>query len=99
MITTQNVIEWSKPHPSGIEDARQTRIYNDNIEVSIVGGGKGLYGDFEDNFEIAIFDKETKEFVTRFYAPESNDDVMGYVDGPEMQTLLNQLFSKGFQVR
>ena len=35
MITTENIIEWSKPHP--LDGGKMTRIHNDEIEFSIVG--------------------------------------------------------------
>jgi len=56
MITVENVIEWAKPHP--LDGGKMTRIYNDDIEASIVGGRSGLYGDFEKDFEVAIIDKK-----------------------------------------
>lgn len=99
MITVENIIEWSKPHLSGIEGAKRTRIYDENIEVSIVGGGRGLYGDFNETFEIALFDRDTNEFITKIYSPETNDDVIPYMKAEEMITFLNKIFYKGFQVR
>ena len=49
MITIKDIIEWAKPHP--LDGGKMTRIYNDEIEFSIVGGRSGLYGDFENDFE------------------------------------------------
>jgi hypothetical protein len=97
MITTENVIEWAKPHP--LEGGKMTRIYNDDIEASIVGGRSGLYGDFEKDFEVAIIDRKDGEFITKFFYPEGNDDVIGYMSADKMIQLLNGIFSKGFQVR
>lgn len=99
MITINQIIEWSNPHPIGM-GARRTRIVTDAIEFSIVGGGKGLYGDFEDSFEVAIFDVQSGEFMTRFFHPEGNDDVIPYMSGEELETLVNRLIKdKDFQVR
>jgi hypothetical protein len=51
MITIQNIKDWSKPHPIGLDNgSRQTRIGNSRVEFSIVGGGTGLYGDFDKTF-------------------------------------------------
>ena len=99
MITVQNIIEWSKPHPNKMEGARMLRIHNDEIEASIVGGCQGLYGDFVEDFELAIFDRKSDEFITRFFFTEKEDDVVGYLDGEKLVEFLNNVFQKGFQVR
>ena len=97
MITVENIIEWSKPHP--LEGGKMTRIYNDEIEFSIVGGRSGLYGDFENDFEVAILDRKTGDFRTRFFKPELSDDVIGYMPKDEVVEFLNQILGKSFQVR
>jgi len=97
MITVENIIEWSKPHP--LEGGKMTRIHNDEIEFSIVGGRSGLYGDFENDFEVAILDRKTGDFRTRFFKPELSDDVIGYMPKDEVVEFLNQILGKSFQVR
>jgi hypothetical protein len=97
MITIENIIEWSKPHP--LEGGKMTRIHNDEIEFSIVGGRSGLYGDFENDFEVAILDRKTGDFRTRFFKPELSDDVIGYMPKDELVEFLNQILGKSFQVR
>jgi hypothetical protein len=97
VITKENIIEWSKPHH--LNGGKITRIYNDEIEASIVGGVSGLYGDFKNDFEIAIFDRKNDEFITKFFYPYNNDDVVGYIKGEELVEGLNKMFGKGFQVR
>jgi hypothetical protein len=99
MITIENILEWAKPHANRMDGGRMLRIYNDDIEASIVGGSQGLYGDFVKNFELAVFDRKTNEFMTRFFFPEKKDDVVGYMSGEELVDFLNQVFQKGFQVR
>lgn len=97
MITAGQVIEWSKPHR--VDGGRHTRITNGRVEASIVGGAKGLYGDFSEDFEVALIDVKTKKFLTKFFRPEVEDDVMGYVSVNEMETLLNSIFKPNdFQV-
>jgi hypothetical protein len=96
MITTENIIEWSKPHP--LDGGKMTRIHNDEIEFSIVGGRSGLYGDFENDFEVAVIDRKNGEFVTRFFKPELSDDVIGYMKKEDLEEFVNQIFKKGFQV-
>jgi hypothetical protein len=97
MITIQNIREWSKPHSIG--GGRRTCIYNDAVEMSIVGGATGLYGDFENDFEIAIFDRSIKDFVTKYFFPENGDDVVGYLPSEDLESVVNKIFQSGFQVR
>jgi len=96
MITIKDIIEWSKPHP--LDGGKMTRLYNDEIEFSIVGGRSGLYGDFENNFEVAIIDKKSGDFITKFFYPEGSDDVIGYMKLEDVEKLVNQVLGKGFQV-
>jgi hypothetical protein len=97
MITVEKIIEWSKPHQ--LDGGKMTRIFNEEVEASIVGGRSGLYGDFEKDFELAIFDRKNDEFVTKFFYSEGSDDVVGYMRGEDLTDLLNKIFGKGFQVR
>lgn len=97
MITVENIIEWAKPHP--LEGGKMTRLYNEEIEFSIVGGRSGLYGDFVDDFEVAVLDRKTGDFRTRFFKPELSDDVIGYMSKDDMVEMLNQILKTGFQVR
>lgn len=89
MITIEDIKDNSKAHsPLG---GSKTVIKYKNILISIVGGRRGLYGDFDKDFEIAIISDKTKDFVTRFYNPESHDDVMAYVPGDEMMKFINKI--------
>lgn len=99
MITVKNIIDWSKPH-SVAAGGRMLRIGNDKVEFSIVGGASGLYGDFVNDFEVAIFDRENGEFITKFFYPDANDDVIGYMIDEDLEVLLNKVLKdKDFQVR
>ena len=99
MITIKDIKKWSKPHPSD-QNGRVTNIFNRKYELSIVGGRKGLYGDFEKTFEIAVLDTQDRRFITKFFFPESGDDVVGYVSGKDLEDFANVLFRKDdFQVR
>ncbi len=98
MITIKKIKKWSKEHP--IEGGRMTNIFNRKYELSIVGGRQGLYGDFENTFEIAVFDAKDRKFITRFFFPENGDDVVGYVSGKDLEDFTNMLFrNNDFQVR
>ena len=98
MITIEDVKRFAKEHPIG-NGGKVTLIENNAVKISIVGGASGLYGDFEKDFEVAIIDRKDNEFITKFFYPEGNDDVIGYMTGDKMVELLNIIFSKGFQVR
>jgi hypothetical protein len=101
MITIKDIIEYSNDHPhTYMNGGKQTIIGNDKIEFSIIGGSPGLYGDFKDTFEVAIFDKQTGEFRTQFFHPEAGDDVIAYMDGKDVEVLVNSLIKgRDFQVR
>ena len=99
MITIKEIISNSKPHPNGMFGARQTVMTDDRVILSIVGGAQGLYGDFIEEFEIAIIDAETRNFVTKYYVPESSDDVLAYVNSDKVEEIANSIFKNGFQVR
>lgn len=99
MITIQNIIDWSKPHPANPDKARQTVIFDDNVLFSVVGGSQGLYGDFQDDFEVAIMTSDKKDFITKFFYPEGNDDVIPYMKPEDLLVLVNNIFRKGFQVQ
>lgn len=96
MITVNDVIEKSKPHPSGV-GGRQTKITNGEIEASIVGGSRGLYGDFVDSFEVAFFHAETNTFITNYLFPEVKDEVMSYINSRELEDILNHVFRNNFR--
>ena len=74
-------------------------LYNEDVEFSILGGRSGLYGDFINDFEVAIIDRESGDFITKFFKPELGDDVIGYMKGEEMAEFVSQVMQKGFQVR
>jgi hypothetical protein len=94
MITIENIVEYSKPHI--VEGGRHTRISNEYVEFSIVGGATGLYGDFINTFELAIFNKDNGEFITKFF--NNNDDIIPYMSKENLLELVNNVFRKGFQV-
>lgn len=97
MITIKDIIKWSKPHPMSRHrggNGRMSRFGNKEIEFSIVGGGQGLYGDFDKTFEVAIFDKESNNFVTRFFYPEATDDVIPYMGADKVEELVNSVIKR-----
>jgi len=99
MITIDDVKRFSKPHQSNPEKAKQTIFFNEQVLISIVGGERGLYGDFEEDFEVALFTPDMKDFITKYFIDTSHDDVIPYMKADELEILLNKLFRKGFQVK
>ena len=49
-------------------------------------------------FEVAIIDKKSGDFITKFFYPEGSDDVIGYMKLEDVEKLVNQVLGKGFQV-
>jgi hypothetical protein len=98
MITIEDIKNFSKEHRLGAP-ARHTRIKNHLFEFSIVGGGPSLYGDFEETFELAIFDLNGKNFITNLVLDDVNDDVVGHMSKERLLELVNRFFRDGdFQV-
>jgi len=97
MITIKEIKKWSKPHPMSKHlggEGRISRFGNKEVEFSIVGGDRGLYGDFEKTFEVAIFDRKSNKFVTRFFYPEATDDVIPYMDAKKVEELVNSVIKR-----
>ena len=97
MITLENIKEWSRPHRHS-SDGRRTIIGNDLFDFSIVGGTNGLYGDFEKDFEVAVINRKTKEFMTA-YIFSTSEDVVPYLEAEELVNTLNEVLGENFQVR
>jgi hypothetical protein len=93
-ITIEQIIEMAKPH--SIVGGKRTIIEGKRFILSIVGGRAGLYGDFIDNFEVAIIDKNTKEFVTKLFEPQATDDIMGYVNSDKVVEMANYILKNNF---
>ena len=99
VIDKSFLINNSKPHSLSIDDkGKQLRIANSKVTFSIVGGSPGLYGDFHNTFEVAVFDNKTNFFITRYYFPEIEDDVVSYLPLDELLKVLNKVFENGFRV-
>jgi len=95
MITIKDIKENAKNHPLG--SGKIVRYGNDFLLFSVVGGADSLYGDFEETFEVAIFDKKTNEFVTNYLLSDSNNGVVGWMSGDELVRISNEFLEKGFQ--
>ena len=99
MITIEDIKNWSKPHPLAnvisLKDRKGGRVScfgNSKIKFSIVGGSTGLYGDFEDTFEVAIVD-EDGNFRTKYFVG-GTDDVIGWMNSDDVEKLVNSILKK-----
>ena len=80
------------------QSGKRIVLTNNKITFSIVGGRDGLYGDFINNFEVAVFDNKTNFFITKYYFPEISDDVVYYLPLDRLLDILNLVFKNGFRV-
>jgi hypothetical protein len=84
LLTVDFIKKNSTEHPLG-----RGRVFNMEIGdyfLSIVGGATGLYGDFENNFEVALFDSKTGNFVTSLFT-KRGDDVLPYATIDEINDM------------
>lgn len=95
-LRIEDIINYSTEHsPLG---GRRTLLETDQFLISIVGGRQGLYGDFVNDFELAIMDLNTKEFLTQNFIQDINDDVSAYTPGPKLLEAIDPLLENGFRV-
>lgn len=86
-FTIKDVLDSKVEHPLG---GYQSTIQVGEYTVSVVGGRVGLYGDFINTFELAIFNKE-RDFVTKDLVSSADDDVIGWLDKEELMDIINQI--------
>ena len=86
-FTIKDVLDSKVEHPLG---GYQSTIQVGEYSVSVVGGRVGLYGDFINTFELAIFNKE-RDFVTKDLVSSADDDVIGWLDKEELMDIINQI--------
>ena len=92
MITFEQVLEKSQRHPAG--EGRMVRYETPQVIISIVGGRVGLYGDFNESFEVAIIDKKSGDFISdKLYSEycDSSGQIMPYVTREQMLKVVNEL--------
>jgi len=71
-MKTFNDIKF-KLHPNGMGGILGQMELGNGYKISVVGGGRGLYGDGKKTFEVAIFDR-TGEMIML----SENDQVLGW---------------------
>ena len=92
MYTYEDILALAKTHPTG--EGKHTIVETADYQVSIVGGRQGLYGDFINDFEVAIIRKSDGEFVSGELFPEYSDDpngVMPYLSREQMLEVVNKM--------
>ena len=87
LLTTEILKNEAKRHPVGGGRYQYTEKIGD-YTLSIVGGDRGLYGDFENDFEVALIDNTNGKFVTGYFAKRGETDgVMAYATIDEINDL------------
>jgi hypothetical protein len=87
--TIQEIIDNSEPHPTAPK-GRCTLFRVGDYYFSVVGGGFGLYGDFENTFELAIMDRRFR-FVTEKLYPGEGNDIFGWLTKEELLKKMDEV--------
>ena len=90
MFLTKEIIQKeSIPHPV-VKGGRMFTKKIGDFTLSIVGGNNGLYGDFENDFEVAVINNDTKEFEPIFLNT-SNDTVDAYITIDKINKIISKI--------
>lgn len=60
-------------HPNGMGGILGQMELESGYKISVVGGGRGLYGDGKNTFEVAMFDRDNEMIML-----SENDQVLGW---------------------
>ena len=83
-MKTFDDLEFS-PHPTGLGGKIAQMDLGNGYKISVVGGGRGLYGDGETTFEVAMFDR-MNEMITL----GENDQVLGWQTIEEINEIIQK---------
>jgi hypothetical protein len=83
-MKTFNDLEFG-PHPTGLGGKIAQMDLGNGYKISVVGGGRGLYGDGETTFEVAMFDR-MNEMITL----GENDQVLGWQTIEEINEIIKK---------
>jgi hypothetical protein len=83
-MKTFNDIKF-KLHPNGMGGILGQMELGNGYKISVVGGGRGLYGDGKKTFEVAIFDL-TGEMIML----SENDQVLGWMTIDEVNKIIQK---------
>jgi hypothetical protein len=78
-----------KQHPIVPDGVQAIMKLKNGYEISVVGGGRGLYGDGKKTFEIAVFDRQGE-----MIALGDGDQVLGYQTRDEVTDVIQKYDSK-----
>jgi hypothetical protein len=78
-----------EPHPNKMGGKLAQMELGNGYKISVVGGGKGLYGDGETTFEVAMFNR-TGEMITL----GENDQVLGWQTIDEVNEIIEKFDSQ-----
>jgi hypothetical protein len=73
------------PHPTGLGGKIAQMDLGNGYKISVVGGGRGLYGDGETTFEVAMFDR-----VGDMIKLGENDQVLGWQTIDEINEIIKK---------
>lgn len=87
--TIQEIIDNSEPHPTAPK-GRCILFRVGDYYFSVVGGGFGLYGDFENTFELAIMDRRFR-FVTEKLYPDEGNVIFGWLTKEQLLKKMDEV--------
>lgn len=74
-----------KPHPNGMGGKLAQMELGNGYKISVVGGGRGLYGDGKTTFEVAMFDR-----VGDMIKLGNDDQVLGWQTIDEINEIIQK---------
>ena len=83
-MKTFDDLEFS-PHPTGLGGKIAQMDLGNGYKISVVCGGRGLYGDGETTFEVAMFDR-----VGDMIKLGENDQVLGWQTIDEINEIIKK---------
>jgi hypothetical protein len=74
-----------KLHPNGMGGILGQMELGNGYKISVVGGGKGLYGDGKTTFEVAMFDR-----IGEMIKLGENDQVLGWQTKEQVNEIIKK---------
>jgi hypothetical protein len=83
-MKTFNDIKF-KLHPNGMGGILGQMELGNGYKISVVGGGRGLYGDGKKTFEVAVFDRMGEMIML-----SENDQVLGWQSMDQVNEIIKK---------